>query len=122
MRAFIVKTSNIVSPLEEHLEHSELIRCMSVSASLHKLPEAVILDSRLLVGSHCKSIGLVQGAAEQGFRVQCITLNAFLKKIKSYSVIDVEQIVGVFPCILAHLLRQRSHAPICQLVLLVGKH
>ena len=122
VRAFIVKTRNIVSPLQQHLKHSELIRCMSVSASLHNGEVVVTLDSRLLVGSHSKSIGLVQGAAEQGFRVQGIALSAFLEEVESYPVIDVEQIMGIFPGVLAHFLGQWSYTPICKLVLFVGKY
>ena len=122
VRAFIIQSRHIVSPLQQHLQHSQLIRRMSVSASFNDGPVAVILDCWLLVGFHGKSIGLVEGAAEESFRVQGVTLDAFLEKVESYSIIDVEQIVGIFPSVLAHLLGQWPHTPISKLVLLVGKY
>lgn len=38
------------------------------------------------------------------------------------AVVDVQQVVGVRACVQHQLFRQRSHPPVCQLVLLISLH
>ena len=115
----VVESGHEVSPLEQHLQDSQLVERVRVPASLHYCEVVVVLDHGLLVDLEGQGVTFVASRAQKGLGVQSVTSGALFKQVDSDSVVDVEEIVRVLPCIFLHLVGQRPHTPVRELVLLV---
>ena len=119
---FIFQSSNIVSKLEEGLEHRVLLDGVEglVAANDHEV--VVVLDDGLLVLLQSQLVRLHQGHLQVLEGRRWVLLESFVYQLLSHHVVYIEEVVSVFPGVLKHLLGEGALSPVSQLVLLVCQH
>lgn len=122
VRAFVLLARQEVAQLEQGLQHGELRPAAGWLVSLDCHVEVEVLHDVLLPGFQAQRVALVHAGQKQVQLVLWLLFGPLLNELFAQDVIDVEQVVGILPCVLQHLSWQWSYSPVSKLVLLISKN